>query len=119
MGLMTEMGGTAVAVAEGVAAATVAADGAGGAMGVKVPGTAEAAVGMEVITRPGADKVGAAGTEAGSGGGEVTGTGAEGDSEAVGCDGSGLWGFGRLGARSFWSVSRTSWRLYRSLGTDC
>ena len=92
MGLMMEMEGTVVAVAEGVAAVEiVVANGAGGAIGVKVPGMAEAAVGMEVMTRPGADKVGATGTEVASGVEEMTGMGAEGDSEAVGCNGSGLW----------------------------
>ncbi len=59
----------------------------------------------------GDDKVGATGTEAASGVGEMTGTGAEGDSEAVGCDGSGLWGFGSLASSFFCSVARTSWRL--------
>ncbi len=112
MGLMTEMGGAAVAVAEGVAAvAMVAVDGAGGTMGAKAPGMVEVAVGMEVMTKPGADKVGATGTEAASGVGEMTGMGAESDSEAVGCDGSGLWGFGSLASSSFCSVARTSWRL--------
>ena len=112
MGLMTEMGGAAVAVAEGVAAvAMVAVDGAGGTMGAKAPGMVEVAVGMEVMTKPGADKVGATGTEAASGVGEMTGTGTEGDSEAVGCDGSGLWGLGSLASSSFCSVARTSWRL--------
>ncbi len=107
-----EMGGAAVAVAEGVAAvAMVAVDGAGGTMGAKAPGMVEVAVGMEVMTKPGADKVGATGTEAASGVGEMTGMGAESDSEAVGCDGSGLWGFGSLASSFFCSVARTSWRL--------
>ncbi len=109
---MMEMGGAAVAVVEGVAAvAMVAVDGAGGTMGAKAPGMVEVAVGMEVMTKPGADKVGATGTEAASGVGEMTGMGAESDSEAVGCDGSGLWGFGSLASSSFCSVARTSWRL--------
>src|SRR5712692_399245 len=112
MGLMTEMGGAAVAVAEGVAAvAMVAVDGAGRTMGAKAPGMVEVAVGMEVMTKPGADKVGATGTEVASRVGEMTGTVAEGDSEAVGCDGSGLWGFGSLASSFFCSVARTSWRL--------
>jgi len=107
-----EMGGAAVAVVEGVAAeATVMVDGVGGVMGAEVPGMVKASVGMEVMTRPGADKVGAMGTEAASGVGEMTGAGTEGDSEPVGCDGSGLWGLGSLASSSFCSVARTSWRL--------
>src|SRR5258707_5328829 len=98
MGLMTEMGGTAVAVAEGVAAAVmVAADGAGGAMGVKVPGMVEVAVGMEVMMRPGA----ATGTGAATGAGEMTGMEAEGDSDleavAGGMRGDRGGAFGRCG----------------------
>src|SRR5260370_41066149 len=110
MGLMMEMGGAAVAVVEGVAAvAMVAVDGAGGTMGAKAPGMVEVAVGMEVMTKPGADKVGATGTEAASGEGEMTGMGAESDWEAGGGDGSGLWGFGSRASSSFCSEARTSW----------
>ncbi len=110
MGLMMEMGGTAVAVAEGVAAvAMVAADGAGGTMGAKVPGMVEVAVGMEVMTRPGV----ATGTGVVTGAGEMTGMEAEGDLDleavvgVMSCNGGGLWGFGSLSSCSVCSVGKT------------
>jgi len=110
MGLMMEMGGAAVAVAEGVAAmAMVVVDGAGGTMGAKAPGMVEVAVGVEVIMRPGV----ATGIGVVTGAGEMTGMEAEGDLDleavvgVMSCNGSGLWGFSSLSSCSICSVGKT------------